>query len=121
MKKYLEQLRSKSDAVKKQIALVSTIIIGGIIFLFWISTFSFQSNDSAMNIKAQDILGPLSSIKESAKDTYAQIKTNTQQTDNTALVSDPTLDFSSDVSVVEDNNDTQSSETAVQPTDTINY
>lgn len=72
MNQYVQKLREKPDNVKKQIALVASLCISGLIFAVWAMTWSF-SDISSSKIN-DDILTPISLIKESAIDTYSQIK-----------------------------------------------
>ena len=70
MQKYIEQLKQKPEAVRKQIALVVAIVGSGIVFLFWISTFSLTTTNT------ENILPPLDSIRDNAQATYNDLKTN---------------------------------------------
>ena len=74
MKKYIEQIKKQPTEVRKNVALVATMIIGGLIVLFWISTFSIRTDSKAIIEAKKTVVEPLTAISENAQDIYKQIK-----------------------------------------------
>lgn len=68
----LDELRKKSPATKKMIALTVSASITGIIFFVWLSTFwlSPASNETKKD-SFSEIITPLASIKENIAGVYS--------------------------------------------------
>ncbi|MBU6430760.1 MAG: hypothetical protein KGJ58_01830 [Patescibacteria group bacterium] len=69
---FIDELRKKSPAKKKMIALTVSASITGVIFFVWISTFWLTpaSNEPKKDSFA-DIAAPISSIKENIAEAYS--------------------------------------------------
>ncbi|HXK35216.1 MAG TPA: hypothetical protein VJ103_01785 [Candidatus Paceibacterota bacterium] len=76
--KWLENLRSKPKAVRRHIAHVTAIVLGGIIFLFWAVTLPYRLGDVKQRDMAES-LKPLSVLKDAFKETLEESKTSINQ------------------------------------------
>ena len=68
----LDELRKKSPAAKKMIALTISASITGIIFFVWLSTFWLSpASDEPKKDSFADIATPIASIKENIAGVYS--------------------------------------------------
>ncbi len=72
MKAIIEKIRKQPKSVRKQIILGITIVITGIIFLFWVYTLPYRfANKNGGGIKAD--LKPFQLLGESISDSFSNI------------------------------------------------
>lgn len=68
----LDELRKKSPATKKMIAVTVSASITGIIFFVWLSTFWLSpASDESKKDSFADIAAPLASVKENIAGIYS--------------------------------------------------
>jgi len=64
---YIERLRKKPIAYRKRVLLLTTSVITGLIFIFWLSTFNlFFQVDEVDPSLVEEQLRPIEEIKTSA-------------------------------------------------------
>jgi len=75
---WLQKIRKKPKAVRRQILYITTFVFGGIIVLFWAFTLPYRFKDIKQE-EVKEALRPFNVIKDAFVDTYNKTKNSLNQ------------------------------------------
>ena len=73
MKHYIKKLQTKPDHIKKQILVVSTVVLCGIVLSFWVFTLKYRFSSDENKTSLQSDLKPFGMLKEGVSKTYQDL------------------------------------------------